>query len=64
MPTFYESDGVVRRLFGDLSKSSVATQLVVGCVTGWCSGFLFITVGKAASLVVGVGLIFLQVAHH
>lgn len=59
-----ESRAVVQRLFGDLSKSSVAKQLAVGCVSGWCSGYLFIKVGKVASLAVGGGLLILQVAHH
>lgn len=58
------SKAVIQRLFGDVSKASVAKQLAVGCVTGWCSGYLFVKVGKTASMAVGGGLIILQVAHH
>lgn len=59
-----ETKALIQRLFGDLSKGSVAKQLAVGCLTGWFSGYLFIKVGKVASLAVGGGLLILQVAHH
>ncbi|RXN28462.1 FUN14 domain-containing 2 [Labeo rohita] len=45
-------------------KYSVATQLAVGGVTGWCAGYLFQKVGKLAASAVGGGFFLLQIAHH
>ncbi|KAH0500402.1 FUN14 domain-containing protein 1 [Microtus ochrogaster] len=57
------------RVFGHSSgpmveKYSVATQIVMGGVTGWCAGFLFQKVGKLAATAVGGGFLLLQVASH
>nr|XP_006137997.1 FUN14 domain-containing protein 1 [Pelodiscus sinensis] len=57
------------RVFGRNSgpiveKYSVATQIVMGGVTGWCAGFLFQKVGKLAATAVGGGFLLLQVASH
>uniref|UniRef100_A0A2K6FB92 FUN14 domain containing 1 n=1 Tax=Propithecus coquereli TaxID=379532 RepID=A0A2K6FB92_PROCO len=53
------------RVFGHRSgpmveKYSVATQIVMGGVTGWCAGFLFQKVGKLAATAVGGGFLLLQ----
>uniref|UniRef100_A0A8C6QJE4 FUN14 domain containing 1 n=1 Tax=Nannospalax galili TaxID=1026970 RepID=A0A8C6QJE4_NANGA len=53
------------RVFGHSSgplveKYSVATQIVIGGVTGWCAGFLFQKVGKLAATAVGGGFLLLQ----
>ncbi|KAM6300075.1 FUN14 domain-containing protein 2 [Aegotheles albertisi] len=58
-----------RKVFGPSSGSSaekynVATQLVIGGVTGWCTGFIFQKVGKLAATAVGGGFFLLQVANH
>uniref|UniRef100_A0A8C8SS60 FUN14 domain-containing protein 2 n=1 Tax=Pelusios castaneus TaxID=367368 RepID=A0A8C8SS60_9SAUR len=58
-----------RKLFGPSSGSSaekynVTTQLVIGGVTGWCTGFIFQKVGKLAATAVGGGFFLLQVANH
>ncbi|XP_050821666.1 FUN14 domain-containing protein 2 isoform X2 [Gopherus flavomarginatus] len=58
-----------RKLFGQSSGSSaekynVATQLVIGGVTGWCTGFIFQKVGKLAATAVGGGFFLLQIANH
>ncbi|NXA36912.1 FUND2 protein, partial [Eudromia elegans] len=45
-------------------KYNVATQLVIGGVTGWCTGFIFQKVGKLAATAVGGGFFLLQVANH
>ncbi|XP_051960354.1 FUN14 domain-containing protein 1-like [Xyrauchen texanus] len=45
-------------------KYSVATQLAIGGVTGWCAGYLFQRVGKLAASAVGGGFFLLQIAHH
>ena len=55
-----------RTLFGQESgpsaeKYSVATQLLIGGVTGWCTGFIFQKVGKLAATAVGGGFFLLQV---
>ncbi|OCT94730.1 hypothetical protein XELAEV_18012420mg [Xenopus laevis] len=57
------------RLFGRNSgplteKYSVATQIVIGGVSGWCAGFLFQKVGKLAATAVGGGFLLLQIASH
>ncbi|XP_036775030.2 FUN14 domain-containing protein 1-like [Manis pentadactyla] len=56
------------RVFGYSSrprveKYSVATQIVVGRMTGWCAEVLFQKVGKVAATVVGGGFL-LQIASH
>ncbi|XP_007954835.1 FUN14 domain-containing protein 2 [Orycteropus afer afer] len=58
-----------RKLFGQGSgpsaeKYSVATQLLIGGVTGWCTGFIFQKVGKLAATAVGGGFFLLQIANH
>ena len=47
-----------------VEKYSVATQIVMGGVTGWCVGFLFLKVGKLAETAVGGGFLLLQMASH
>lgn len=58
-----------RKLFGQETRSagekySVATQLLVGGITGWCTGFIFQRVGKLAATAVGGGFFLLQFANH
>ncbi|XP_012693033.2 FUN14 domain-containing protein 1 isoform X1 [Clupea harengus] len=57
------------RVFGNNSgpiaeKYSVATQIMMGGVTGWCAGYLFQRVGKIAATAVGGGFLLLQIANH
>uniref|UniRef100_A0A3B3RFX0 FUN14 domain containing 1 n=1 Tax=Paramormyrops kingsleyae TaxID=1676925 RepID=A0A3B3RFX0_9TELE len=54
------------RVFGNNSgpiaeKYSVATQIMMGGVTGWCAGYLFQRVGKIAATAVGF---FVKIANH
>ncbi|XP_032475945.1 FUN14 domain-containing protein 2 [Phocoena sinus] len=58
-----------RKLFGQESgpsaeKYSVATQLLIGGVTGWCTGFIFQKVGRLAATALGGGFFLLQLANH
>uniref|UniRef100_G3RFF3 FUN14 domain containing 2 n=1 Tax=Gorilla gorilla gorilla TaxID=9595 RepID=G3RFF3_GORGO len=58
-----------RKLFGpeaglSAEEYSVATQLFIGGVTGWCTGFIFQKVGKLAATAVGGGFFLLQLANH
>ncbi|CAO2613280.1 FUN14 domain-containing protein 2 [Lemmus lemmus] len=58
-----------RKLFGQETwsageKYSVATQLVIGGVTGWCTGFMFQKVGKLAATAVGGGFLLLHLGNH
>lgn len=58
-----------RKLFGQESgdsaeKYSVATQLLIGGVTGWCTGFIFQKVGKLSATALGGGFCLLQLANH
>ncbi|XP_051914904.1 FUN14 domain-containing protein 1-like isoform X2 [Hippocampus zosterae] len=57
------------RIFGNNSgpiaeKYSVATQLMMGGLTGWCAGYIFQRVGKVATTAVGGGFLLLQIANH
>ncbi|XP_029458979.1 FUN14 domain-containing protein 1 [Rhinatrema bivittatum] len=57
------------RVFGRNSgpvaeKYSVATQIMIGGLSGWCAGFLFQKVGKLAATAVGGGFLLLQIASH
>uniref|UniRef100_A0A3P8RYH7 FUN14 domain containing 1 n=1 Tax=Amphiprion percula TaxID=161767 RepID=A0A3P8RYH7_AMPPE len=57
------------RVFGNNSgpiaeKYSVATQLMMGGVTGWCAGYVFQRVGKIAATAIGGGFLLLQIANH
>ncbi|XP_053425124.1 FUN14 domain-containing protein 2-like [Nycticebus coucang] len=57
------------KLFGQESgpsaeKYSVATQLLIGGVTGWCTEFIFQKVGKLAATAVGGGFLLLQLVNH
>ncbi|XP_043556796.1 FUN14 domain-containing protein 1 isoform X1 [Chiloscyllium plagiosum] len=57
------------RIFGQSSgpvaeKYSVATQLMMGGVTGWCAGFVFQKIGKLAATAIGGGFLLMQVANH
>jgi uncharacterized membrane protein (Fun14 family) len=64
-PLISRSDSAtLRRFFADLTKASVAKQIAVGSVGGWCSGFLFRKVGRVAALAVGGGILIIQVASH
>lgn len=45
-------------------KYSVATQLMMGGVTGWCAGYVFQRVGKIAATAIGGGFLLLQIANH
>ncbi|XP_042637783.1 FUN14 domain-containing protein 2-like [Orycteropus afer afer] len=45
-------------------KYSVATQLLIGGVTGWCTGFIFQKVGKLAAAAVGCGFFLFQLGNH
>ncbi|XP_038658010.1 FUN14 domain-containing protein 1 isoform X1 [Scyliorhinus canicula] len=57
------------RIFGQnpgpvAEKYSVATQLMMGGVTGWCAGFVFQKIGKLAATAIGGGFLLMQVANH
>ncbi|XP_014903575.1 FUN14 domain-containing protein 1 isoform X5 [Poecilia latipinna] len=54
------------RVFGNNSgpiaeKYSVATQIMMGGVTGWCAGYVFQRIGKIAATAIGGGFLLLQV---
>ncbi|XP_075409843.1 uncharacterized protein LOC142452350 [Tenrec ecaudatus] len=52
-----------RKLVGH-RKDSMAPQLLIGGVTGWCTGFIFQKVGKLAATAMGGGFFLLQFANH
>ncbi|KAJ8310104.1 hypothetical protein KUTeg_011969 [Tegillarca granosa] len=54
----------INRVFGDLSRQSVAKQVAIGGASGWVSGYLFVKVGKAAAASLGATILILQIAQH
>jgi len=54
----------LQRMFGDLSKSSVAQQVAIGGISGGCTGFVFNKYGPVGALAIAGGLLFLQFARH
>ncbi|XP_046992329.1 FUN14 domain-containing protein 1-like [Schistocerca americana] len=59
-----ETKSIVDKVLKDVGKASAAKQLVIGTVSGWCTGFVTMKVGKAAAVAVGGGIILLQIANH
>lgn len=57
-------DGWLRDMFKDVTKRSTAQQVVIGGVSGWVSGYLFIKVGKLAAITLGTSILILQIAQH
>lgn len=57
-------DGWLRDAFKDVTKRSTAQQVVIGGVSGWVSGYLFIKVGKLAAITLGTSILILQIAQH
>ena len=56
---------VFARSFGPMvERYSVATQIVMGGVSGWCAEFLFQKVRKLAATAVGGGFLLPQIASH
>ncbi|KAK7795329.1 hypothetical protein U0070_017953 [Myodes glareolus] len=57
------------KLFGQETQSAgekhhVATQLLIGGITGWFTGFTFLKVGKLTATAVGGGVFLLQLTNH
>ncbi|KAL0985419.1 hypothetical protein UPYG_G00156650 [Umbra pygmaea] len=44
-------------------KYTVATQIAVGGISGWCAGYIFKKVGRIAATTVGGGFLLLQIAN-
>lgn len=57
-------DGWLRDMVKDVTKRSTAQQVVIGGVSGWVSGYLFIKVGKLAAITLGTSILILQIAQH
>uniref|UniRef100_A0A8W8IYL1 FUN14 domain-containing protein 1 n=1 Tax=Magallana gigas TaxID=29159 RepID=A0A8W8IYL1_MAGGI len=57
-------DGWLRDMVKDVTKRSTAQQVVIGGVSGWVSGYLFIKVGKLAAITLGTSILVLQIAQH
>jgi FUN14 domain-containing protein 1 len=58
-----EGEGIVNRIFGDVTKKSATQQILVGAGSGWVTGYVTMKVGKATALALGGGIILLQIAH-
>ncbi|KDR16193.1 hypothetical protein L798_09609, partial [Zootermopsis nevadensis] len=56
--------GFIDKVLGDVGKSSAVKQLLLGSISGWCTGFITMKVGKLIAVVVGGSIILLQVANH
>jgi len=49
---------------GDVGRGPATKQIVIGSLSGWCTGYLSMKVGKVAAIALGGGIILLQVANH
>ncbi|KAK9505072.1 hypothetical protein O3M35_009216 [Rhynocoris fuscipes] len=59
-----EAKSIVEKVIKDVGKTSATKQLILGCASGWVTGYLMMKVGKAAAVALGGGIILLQVANH
>ncbi|KAL1123382.1 hypothetical protein AAG570_002464 [Ranatra chinensis] len=59
-----EAKGLIDKVIKDVGKTSATKQLIIGCTSGWLTGYLMMKVGKMAAVAVGGGIILLQVANH
>lgn len=57
-------EGLIDKVLGDVGKSSAAIQLIIGTISGWCTRFITMKIGKVAALTFGGGIILLQIANH
>lgn len=48
----------------EITNGSVAKEMVLGGVTGWCSGVVFNKVGKTAASALAGSLLVFQIAQH
>lgn len=54
----------IEKYVGDITKAPVPKQLAVSGIAGWCTGYMFGKVSKAAAAAIGGGLLILQIAHY
>lgn len=59
-----EAKNIVEKVIKDVGKASATKQLIIGCTSGWLTGYLMMKVGKVAAVALGGGIILLQVANH
>ncbi|XP_014246683.1 FUN14 domain-containing protein 2-like isoform X2 [Cimex lectularius] len=59
-----EAKNIVDKVIKDVGKTSATKQLIIGCASGWMTGYLMMKVGKVAAVALGGGIILLQVANH
>lgn len=59
-----EAKSIIDKVVKDVGKASATKQLIIGCTSGWLTGYLMMKVGKAAAVALGGGIILLQVANH
>ncbi|PNF25611.1 hypothetical protein B7P43_G03833 [Cryptotermes secundus] len=57
-------EGLIDKVLGDVGKSSAAIQLLIGTISGWCTGVITVKIGKVAALTFGGGIILLQIANY
>ncbi|XP_074655300.1 FUN14 domain-containing protein 1-like [Tubulanus polymorphus] len=58
------SNDWIKKMYDDITKASAAKQITIGGVSGWCAGYLFSKVGKAAATALGGSLLLIQLAQH
>lgn len=59
-----KSANFIERIIGDFSKTPASKQLLIGSLSGWCTGFITMRIGKMASVAIGGGILLLQLANH
>lgn len=51
-------------ILGDINSKSAYTQIGIGAVSGWVSGFATMKIGKFAAFAIGGTIILVEIAHH
>jgi len=59
-----ESKDFIDSVLVDVSKVSATEQLVLGSVSGWCTGYLSMKVGKVVAVALSGGIILFLYANH
>lgn len=59
-----ESESIIYKVIKGIGKSTATQQLILGTASGYLSGYLMMKVVKVAAVIVGSGMILLQIANH
>lgn len=58
------ANGYIQQILGDVSRQSVAKQVMIGGAAGCASGYLSVKVGKTAAISLGLTILLIRIAQH